>query len=270
MSSGRVGRCIPAASPLAAAPGTAAPREEHAPDHTREEPRHGPGRRRTVVGNPPGSPILPVLNHRGKRKKSARSNLHIAIFSPARNASLRLTTCFSNACMLASDRATPRPTDSPCHPLREAAGRRVVPQPAEHLLDPPAAPPWVAMNRLSVSMGACPNSSFGIVAGAGKSTRIAAVARPMINRINTIWAANMVVPPQLHRMNGRAPPGAHAHHSPLLAAIALDHLNPLLPHPQTPPSRTDLKSVPKRLVPRPPVTFPRGSAPPCSWSAPRS
>src|SRR5262249_6533767 len=87
------------------------------------------------------------------------------------------------------------------------------------------------------SEGACPNSTFITGTGATNTTRTPAVARPVINRINSMWAASMVVLPQQQMMNGRAPRmGAPARDSPLPAPVALDHFLDLLlpPRSQTP------------------------------------
>src|SRR5262249_47855810 len=88
-----------------------------------------------------------------------------------------------------------------------------------------SSPQWRAMKRLSASDGACPNSTFITGTGATNTTRTPVVARPVINRINSMWAASMVVLPQQQKMNGRARRvGAPALDSPLPAPVALDHL----------------------------------------------
>src|SRR5262245_5981664 len=43
------------------------------------------------------------------------------------------------------------------------------------------------MRRPSASEGACPNSTFIAGTGATNTTRMPAVARPVINRINSMW-----------------------------------------------------------------------------------
>src|SRR5262249_3361979 len=85
-----------------------------------------------------------------------------------------------------------------------------------------SSPQWRAMKRLRASEGACPNSTFITGTGATNTSRTPAVARPVINRINSMWAASMVVLPQQQMMSGRAPRmGAPARDSHLLAAVAL-------------------------------------------------
>src|SRR6266849_7982285 len=91
-----------------------------------------------------------------------------------------------------------------------------------------SSPQWRAMRRLSASEGACPNSSFIIVTGARNSTRAPAVARPVINRINSIWAASMMVLAHLQIEPANAPHGALARDSPLLVVTVLDRRLDLL------------------------------------------
>src|SRR5260370_42127756 len=49
------------------------------------------------------------------------------------------------------------------------------------------------MRRLRTSEGACPYTIFNIVTGARNSTRAPAVARPVIKRIHSIWAASIII-----------------------------------------------------------------------------
>src|SRR5215813_11942730 len=50
-----------------------------------------------------------------------------------------------------------------------------------------SSPQWRAMKRLGASDGACPNSTFITGTGATNTARTPAVARPVINRINSMW-----------------------------------------------------------------------------------